>query len=46
MHFGSNLVKYTNDNIIVGDAWLYFNCAFAQKDKSGGCPVGKKGAVV
>ena len=33
------LVKYANENIIV-------NCALTPSDKSGGCPVGKKEAVV
>ena len=33
------LVKYANEKII-------FNCALTPSDKSGGCPVGKKEAVV
>ena len=37
------LVKYANENIIVGGD---FNCALTSSDKSGGCSVGKKEAVV
>jgi len=38
----SKLVKYANENIVVGD----FNCAHTPSDKRGACPVEKKGAVV
>ena len=39
----SKLVKYANENIIVGGD---FNRALTPSDKRGGCPVVKKGAVV
>ena len=39
----SKLVKYANENIIVGGD---FNCALTPCDKRGGCSVEKKEAVV
>ena len=39
----SKLVKYANETIIVGGD---FNGVFTPNDKSGGCPIEKKGAVV
>ena len=39
----SKLVKYANENIIVGGD---FNCTLTPRDKRGGSPVEKNGAVV